>query len=220
MHVASWRLAAIGTADPALLAQAAAIAMNANDSEQVIQLLTAIKPDQHTLETRILLGRVLTYTGRLERAEEVLAEADAHARDDQEKITAVTARSMNLLWSSPQLDRALSVCADARTALRNRTAKQQLHFMEGAMQAVSGLPEDWLQLLDSLPGAPHQESPDIWLLAATTKAVGLAAAAAWPRPGPWPSTGTACTRRSVEERSFPIPPSSWRRSRWPSRSPV
>ncbi|WP_328433184.1 helix-turn-helix transcriptional regulator [Streptomyces sp. NBC_00425] len=174
LHVASWRLAAIGTADPALLAQAAAIAMNANDSEQVIQLLTAIKPDQQTLETRILLGRVLTYTGRLERAEAVLAEADAHARDDQEKITAVTARSMNLFWSSPRLDQALSVCADARTVLRSRTAKQQLHFMEGAMQAVSGLPEAGLQLLDSLPGAPHQESPDIWLLASTTKAVALA----------------------------------------------
>ncbi|MGW0947805.1 LuxR C-terminal-related transcriptional regulator [Streptomyces sp. NPDC002623] len=174
LHIASWRLAAIGTADPALLARAATIAMNANDNEQVIELLTAIKPDQHTLETRVLLGRVLTYTGQLERAETILAEADAHARDDQEKITAVTIRSMNLFWSSPQLDQALSVCADARAVLRSRTAKQQLRFMEGAMRAASGQPEAGLRLLDNLPGAPPQDSPDIWLLAVTAKALGLA----------------------------------------------
>ncbi|MFH0176656.1 LuxR C-terminal-related transcriptional regulator [Streptomyces cacaoi] len=174
LHSASWRLAAIGTADPTLLARAATIAMNANDNEQVIELLTAIKPDQHTLETRVLLGRVLTYTGHLERAEAILAEADAHARNDQEKITAVTIRSMNLFWSSPHLDQALSVVADASAVLQTRTAKQQLRFMEGAMRAASGQPEAGLRLLDDLPGAPPQDSPDIWLLAVTAKALGLA----------------------------------------------
>jgi DNA-binding CsgD family transcriptional regulator len=176
LHIASWRLAAIGTADPALLAHAAAIAiaMNANDNEQVIELLTAIKPDQHTLETRVLLGRVLTYTGHLERAEAILAEADTHARNDQERITAVTTRSMNLFWSSPRLDQALSVCAAAQAVLRSQTAKQQLRFMEGAMQAAAGLPEAGLRLLDDLPGVPPRDSPDIWLLAVTAKALGLA----------------------------------------------
>ncbi|MET8030549.1 LuxR C-terminal-related transcriptional regulator [Streptomyces avermitilis] len=174
LHIASWRLAAIGTADPALLTHAATIAMNANDNEQVIELLTAIKPDHHTLETRVLLGRVLTYTGHLERAEAILAEADAHARNDQEKITAVTTRSMNLFWSSPQLDPALSVCAAARPALQSQIAKQQLRFMEGALQTAAGLPEAGLRLLDNLPGAPPEDSPDIWLLAVTTKALGLA----------------------------------------------
>ncbi|MEU0785389.1 LuxR C-terminal-related transcriptional regulator [Streptomyces sp. NPDC006173] len=173
LHVASWRLAATGTAAPELLRQAAAIAMNSNDNEQAIELLTAIKADQHTTESRVLLGRAFMHTGQLERAEAVLAEADAQARNDHEKIITATTRCTNLYWADPDPARAVAVCAAARSALSDRTAAQQLRLMEGAMLTVGGSPVPGLQILDDLPDDPPQEELDVWLATISAKALGL-----------------------------------------------
>ncbi|MEH0449941.1 MULTISPECIES: LuxR family transcriptional regulator [unclassified Streptomyces] len=173
LHVASWRLAATGTAAPDLLRQAAAIAMHSNDNEQAIELLTAIKADQHTAESRVLLGRALMHTGQLERAEAVLAEADAQARNDHEKIITATTRSTNLFWADPDPAQAVAVCAAARSALSDRSGAQQLRLMEGAMLTVGGLPVPGLQILDDLPDDPPVEALDVWLATISAKAFGL-----------------------------------------------
>ncbi|MEU9139524.1 LuxR C-terminal-related transcriptional regulator [Streptomyces sp. NPDC048404] len=174
LHVASWRLAATGTAAPDLLRQAAAIAMNSNDNEQAIELLTAIKTDQHTTESRVLLGRALMHTGQLERAEAVLAEADTHARNDYEKVLTATTRCTNLYWADPDPARAVAVCAAARATLSDQTAAQQLRLMEGAMLTVGGSPVLGLQILDDLPdNPPPQESLDVWLATISAKTLGL-----------------------------------------------
>ncbi|MFD9434168.1 LuxR C-terminal-related transcriptional regulator [Streptomyces sp. NPDC060002] len=174
LRVASWRLAATGTADPALLQRAATVAMNSNDNEQVIELLTAIKPDQHTTESRVLLGRAFMHTGQLERAEAILTEADAHARNDHEKIIVATTRCTNLYWSTPDPGPALAVLAAARSALSDPTAAQQFRLMEGGMLSVGGAPVSGLRILDDLPDAPPQEGLDVWLITLSAKAFGLA----------------------------------------------
>lgn len=173
LHVASWRLAAIGTAAPDLLRQAAAIAMNLNDNKQAIELLTAIKAEQHTTESRVLLGRALMHTGQLERAEVVLAEADTHARSDEERIITATTRCTNLFWADPDPAKAVAVCAAARSALSDQTAAQQLRLMEGAMLTVGGSPVPGLQILDELPDSPPQEALDVWLATINAKTLGL-----------------------------------------------
>lgn len=174
LHVASCRLAATGTADPGLLRQAAAIAMNSNDNEQAIELLTAVKPDQHTLESRLMLGRALMHTGQLEQAETTLADAEAHAQSDREKVTAAAIRSANLFWSSPRPDEGLAVCSAARRTVTSTTARQQLCQIEGFMHVASGAPEAGLLALDTLAEVPPAEGLEVWLLAVHTKAVGLA----------------------------------------------
>lgn len=174
LHVASWRLAAIGTAAPGLLRHAAAIAMNSNDNEQAIELLCAIKADQHTSESRVLLGRALMHTGQLERAEVVLAEAEAHAGNDSEKIIAATTRCTNLFWSEPDPARAVAVCTAARATLSDATAAEQLRLMEGAMLTVGGSPVPGLQILNDLPDTPPQEALDVWLATVGAKTLGLA----------------------------------------------
>lgn len=174
LHVASWRLAATGSADPALLQQAAAVAMNSNDNEQVIELLTALRPDQHTLESRVLFGRAFMHTGQLERADAILAEADTRARNDHERITVATTRCTNLFWSDPRLDRALTVCATARSALSDQACARQSRLMEGGMLTVGGSPAQGLRMLDDLPDAPPQEGLDAWLITLNAKALGLA----------------------------------------------
>ncbi|MGW3285187.1 LuxR C-terminal-related transcriptional regulator [Streptomyces sp. NPDC001002] len=173
LHVASWRLAATGTAAPDLLRQAATIAMNSNDNEQAIELLTAIKSDQHTTESRVLLGRALMHTGQLDRAEVVLAEADAHTRNDYEKFLTATTRCTNLFWSDPDPAQAVAVCAAARSTLSDPGAAQQLHLMEGAMLTVGGSPVQGLEILDDLPDDPPQEALDVWLATISAKTLGL-----------------------------------------------
>ncbi|WP_037626412.1 LuxR C-terminal-related transcriptional regulator [Streptomyces aureus] len=173
LHVASWLLAATGTAEPALLRQAAAIAMNSNDNEHVIELLSAIKADQHTSESRVLLGRALMHTGRLDQAEVVLAEADAQAANDYEKIIAATTRCINLYWSDPDPAPAVAVCAAARATLSDQTAAQQLRIMEGAMLTVGGSPVPGLQILNELPDTPSEEALDVWLATISAKTMGL-----------------------------------------------
>ncbi|MFD9436988.1 hypothetical protein [Streptomyces sp. NPDC060002] len=208
LHIASWRLAATGTADPDLLLHAAAIAINSNDNEQVIELLTAIKAEDRTSESRILLGRALMHAGQLERAEAVLAEADTHARNDHEKLAAVTTRCTNLFWSSPQPDKALSLCFAARSAFKDQTAIQQLRLMEGFMLVASGLPEDGLQRLDVLPDRPPEDGLDTWLLAVQAKAQGLAIVGRVAQAKALASMDTESTRRSRRENSCPVPRSS------------
>ncbi|MET8100370.1 LuxR C-terminal-related transcriptional regulator [Streptomyces sp. NPDC005236] len=173
LHVASWRLAATGTAAPGLLRQAAAIAMNSNDNEQAIELLTAIKPDQHTIESRVLLGRALMHTGQLERAEAVLAEADTLAGNDFEKFITATTRCTNLFWADPDPAPAVAVCAAARAALSDQTAAQQLRLMEGAMLTVGGSPVEGLRILADLPDEPPQDALDVWLATISAKTSGL-----------------------------------------------
>ncbi|WP_433917497.1 LuxR C-terminal-related transcriptional regulator [Streptomyces canus] len=173
LHVASWRLAATGTAAPDLLRQAAAIAMNLNDNEQALELLTAIKTDQHTTESRVLLGRALMHTGQLERAEAVLAEADAHARNDYEKIITATTRCINLFWADPDTAQAVAVCAAARSSLSDQAAARQLRLMEGAMLTVGGSPVPGLQILEDLPDNPPEEDLDVWLATISAKTLGL-----------------------------------------------
>ncbi|MFF0143448.1 LuxR C-terminal-related transcriptional regulator [Streptomyces sp. NPDC005227] len=173
LHVAAWRLAATGTAAPELLRQAAAIAMNSNDNEQAIELLTAIKSDQHTTESRVLLGRALMHTGQLERAETVLAEADTRAHGDFERITTATTRCTNLFWADPDPAAAVAVCTAARSALSDQSGAQQLRLMEGAMLTVGGSPLLGLQILDDLPDEPPQDTLDVWLATISAKTLGL-----------------------------------------------
>ncbi|MFJ9250455.1 LuxR C-terminal-related transcriptional regulator [Streptomyces sp. NPDC101776] len=173
LHVAAWRLAATGTATPDLLRQAAAIAMNSNDNEQAIELLTAIKTDQHTAESRVLLGRALMHTGQLDRAELVLAEADTHARNDYEKGITATTRCTNLFWADPDPAAAVAVCTAARAALSDQTGARQLRLMEGAMLTVGGSPVPGLQILEDLPDDPPQDTLDVWLATISAKTLGL-----------------------------------------------
>lgn len=173
LRVASWRLDATGTADCVLLLRAAKFAMNSNDNERVIELLSAIQADQHTTESLVLLGRALMHAGQLERAESVLAEAEAGARDDHEKTIAAGTRCTNLFWSTPDSDRALTVCVTAQSALSDPVLANQFRFLEGGILTVGGTPARGLSMLDDLGEAPPQEGLDAWLIALNAKALGL-----------------------------------------------
>ncbi|MFI6409398.1 LuxR C-terminal-related transcriptional regulator [Streptomyces sp. NPDC050548] len=91
LHIASWRLAATGTADPVLLAQAAVLARHAHDYPQTIALLRALPEKHRTTSTGLRLGDAYFQLGRWDQAEAVLARADALAVGERDRLAAALA---------------------------------------------------------------------------------------------------------------------------------
>jgi hypothetical protein len=89
---AAWQLAATGTADPSLLTEAAATARYAHDYVQARTLLEALREEDQTAATHLMLGEVLLELGDPDAAEAVLAVAAAEASDDRGKLAVAMTR--------------------------------------------------------------------------------------------------------------------------------
>ncbi|MGW8358125.1 LuxR C-terminal-related transcriptional regulator [Streptomyces wedmorensis] len=175
LHVAAWQLAATGTADPALLVRAAALARHAHDYQQTVALLQALPHEMRTTMTRLLLGSALQELGRPEQAEATLAEADAHAMGETEKLIAVFARALTLASSRAKTAEALGVIQSAMNAVTSPGGREQLQVLEGSMLVEGGQPIQGLERLKALKTDVQEVSDvNIWLLGAFTTAMGLA----------------------------------------------
>ena len=174
LRMAAWRLAATGTADPALLVQAAALARYAHDYPQALALLEALPKDAQTDATRLMLGEVFYELGESERAEQVLADAFERAQGEQEILAATMARTLNLFWSAARTEDALAVNDRARARVTGEAGLRMLRYSEGSMRIGSGEPARGLALLEDL-GDDIRDAPDpvAWLTGAMMKPVGL-----------------------------------------------
>ncbi len=176
LHIATWRLAATGTANHALLAQAATLARRNHNYFQAVTFLEAVPEHQHTITTRLVLGEALSQLGRWERAETILAEADSSAADERQILAVTLARTANLLWSNIAVDEAIAINAAALTRAPSPASRGILRINEGVMRIVAGQPTQGLALLDDM-GTDAAQASDInsWLRGALIKPVGLAA---------------------------------------------
>lgn len=100
LRIATWRLAATGTADPTLLTQAAVLSRHAHDYPQIVALLEALPEKHRTTATGLMLGHAFFEMGRWEQAETAIAQADAVAIGEQDKLAVALVRTLNLLWSN------------------------------------------------------------------------------------------------------------------------
>ncbi|MFG2606558.1 LuxR C-terminal-related transcriptional regulator [Streptomyces sp. NPDC048514] len=175
LHLATWQLAATGTADPASLVRAAALARHAHDYPQVVTLLAALRDGRRTIATDLMLGEAFFQMGRWDEAEVVLARADGSARGETDVLSVVLARSANLLWSGAPFERALAVNDDALGRLTGPAGRRALRTNEGYMRVAVGQPVRGLELLADLE-TDVDEAPDInaWLRGALTKPTALA----------------------------------------------
>ncbi|MEU3920942.1 helix-turn-helix transcriptional regulator [Streptomyces sp. NPDC029004] len=174
LHVASWRLAATGTADPAMLVRAAAQARYAHDYRQAGLLLGALPEEHHTTATRLMLGETYFELGDPQRAEAVLAVAAAGAASEQDRLAVAMARSFNLFWGAAQPDDALKVIDAARAQVTTADGLRILDHNEGSMRIASGEPVRGLALLEDLEEDIHQApDPVAWLTGAMMKPLGL-----------------------------------------------
>ncbi|MFF4656439.1 LuxR C-terminal-related transcriptional regulator [Streptomyces sp. NPDC001381] len=170
LHIASWRLAATGTADRAQLERAATLARHSHDYPQVVRLLEALPPAEHTVGNRLLLADALFQSGRPDEAERVLDQAKTLATTEDDRLAVAVAYSVNALWGMAHASRALEAISSSRTDLDSPEATRTLTISEGCIHAVCGRPVEGLKLLDAL-GDDIDTAADIsaWLIAATVK---------------------------------------------------
>ncbi|MFD0310008.1 LuxR C-terminal-related transcriptional regulator [Streptomyces sp. NPDC127119] len=175
LRIATWRLAATGTADPALLVQAAAVARHAHDYPRIVALLEALPDNHRTTATDLTLGNAFFEMGRWEAAETAFARADAFARGERDQLAVALVRTINLLWSNVPLAEALSVNAAALERIRGPAGRHVLTVNEGFLRIVGGLPTQGLALLEDLE-TEVGDALDVnaWLRGAWMKPVALA----------------------------------------------
>ncbi|GGO50225.1 LuxR family transcriptional regulator [Streptomyces daqingensis] len=175
LHIATWRLDASGEADPALLLRAAYLAHYAHDHPRTLAFLNALPTDHHDTVTRLMQGEAYFHTGRLDLADEVLAQAAESAREEKALAAVTVTRTTNLLVGNAPMDQVLKVNEAAREGTSSRVVRDVLLVNEGFIKLANGRPVEGLELLDLLE-ADIAEAPDrrMWLCAAAVRTVALA----------------------------------------------
>ncbi|MEV6332972.1 LuxR C-terminal-related transcriptional regulator [Streptomyces sp. NPDC051909] len=206
LRVATWRLAATGTADPSLLARAASLARHAHDYSKVIVLLEALPAAHHTTETRLLMGEAFFELGQSEKAEAVLTEADAAVSNEHDKLAVTMARTLNLLFSSAGIDEALTVNEAARTQVTTPGGRRGLLTNEGYLRVLSGQPAAGLALLEEME-VDVEEAVDVnaWLQGALAKTPALVAVGRASEAVTWADHAYATHVRVNEQALRPHP---------------
>jgi len=175
-RIAAWQLEATGTADPSLLIEAAATARYAHDYAQARTLLEALREEDQTAATRLMLGEVLFELGDPEAAEGVLATAAAAADDDRDRLAAVMTRTLNLFWHTARSEDALALAEQAEGEISGSEIRRMLRHHVASMRLASGDPAA-LALLEDMPlDVRNAADPAAWLSAALMKPVGLSMA--------------------------------------------
>ncbi|MFI2372756.1 LuxR C-terminal-related transcriptional regulator [Streptomyces sp. NPDC018833] len=205
LHIASWRLAATGTADPEQLNLAATLARHSHDYPQVIRLLQALPLSEHTVHNRLLLADALFERGSPGQAEHVLDQANALATTEKDKLAVVVAHSVNALWGMAHASRALSVSTSSRAYLTSPEAARILTVNEGCIHAACGRPAEGLKLLDALEqGADAAPDINVWLIAAAVKTRALQMTGQITQSLSWAEHAYA-THQRVDRRALAAP---------------
>ncbi|MEU4535713.1 LuxR C-terminal-related transcriptional regulator [Streptosporangium sp. NPDC023825] len=176
MRLATYRLAATGTADPALLMRAAALAIHTRAYANALSLLHAVPEEWHGVQYRLLLGKTLYETGEFGQAETVLSQAVAPAADEQETLLVTSLRVQNLIWGLGASQRTVrEVVEVARHRVASPSGHQILIATEAAGCFALGEFPRSLALCSRLP-LDSGPGPDVmtWLIAVTTRSAALA----------------------------------------------
>ncbi len=126
LRVASWRLAATGTADPVLLLRAARLARIGHDFPAVHRLAGAAAEAAEAMdggsELLLLLGEAQRELGRPEDALSTLDRAARLSTPDAVAAQIATVRAATLAYQREQPDDALAVLREARHAAPDHAA--------------------------------------------------------------------------------------------------
>ncbi len=181
VQLATVQLAATGTADPELLVRGALVARHAHDYRQVDELLRAL-PDAHrTAATCLMNGEALMNLARWQHADTLMAEAEKRAVGEQERVTAVLARTANLFWAAARTEQAIEVNEAAMEQVAEPANLRLLRLDKGAMLAASGRPAEGAELLADVEAEPPEHDGGrppsqtaVWEVAAFSRTTALA----------------------------------------------
>ncbi|MEW9552519.1 AAA family ATPase [Nonomuraea sp. NPDC050783] len=208
MRLASYRLAGTGTADPALLLQAARLAAYGDDHARALAFLRAIPEEELTFPALLLLGRTLSEAGRPLEAEDVLRRADGTARTESRALAVALARTHNLMWCrGAAREEAVAANDAARDRVTSPAGLRALRVNEANIVSSLGHHAESLALLD---GMPDEEPPvdDIagviaWTAAAATRASALSFLGRGQEAVRWAERAVAlCVRARDEGRGY------------------
>ncbi|MER6444372.1 AAA family ATPase [Streptomyces venezuelae] len=175
VHLATYKLAATGTANPALLVRAAVLAAHAREYPRALGLLRAIPQQHQSFQVQLLLGKTLYEAGDYQQADHVLSQADAMASTEEEVLSALPVRTQNLLWGlgTPYAE-VLDVIGAARDRVTSPLGRRALLLNEAATALTVGNVRRSLALTADLePEGTHAPDAQAWLWAALTRSTAL-----------------------------------------------
>ncbi|MFC5905251.1 helix-turn-helix transcriptional regulator, partial [Streptomyces zhihengii] len=174
LQVATRRLAATGTADPALLVKAANLARHATDVQQVLTLMSAMPSDARTAATLLLHGEALALLGRWQEAEDILAQADAMSDNEQDRLAVMSMRVRNFFWIARRTDAAFAVVDAARDRVTSPPGRRVVDLNDAWVRYLVEVPTPGMPLLSELEDDPADSlDAGTWDMAATTKTIAL-----------------------------------------------
>jgi DNA-binding CsgD family transcriptional regulator len=143
IRLASWRLGAGRSVDPALMLDAARQTFRAIDYVSAERFARAAwdagVPGEHsTIEAGLLLGHVLFHQARGAEAEPVLQAAEATAQRPLDRALAAVHRAENLFRGLGRFDDAVAVCIEAEQALADPDAAAEVRAHRASMTFWSG----------------------------------------------------------------------------------
>src|SRR5204862_3154509 len=150
LRVATWRLDAIGSADRALLVNAARLARYSHDFAQVRRLARAAFEVDPDTEAGLLLGEALFELGAFTDSETVLAAAQHAAATERELLQVVAERTKNLVWGLLRAPDALAVNRTVLAGATSADVRNELIADQASILMFSGHPRPCLDLLDQL----------------------------------------------------------------------
>ncbi|MBV9950366.1 MAG: AAA family ATPase [Acidimicrobiia bacterium] len=170
LRVATSRLDATGSADPALLLTAARLARYGDDFAEVERLTRAALLEGPSPEASLLLAEALHEVGRFTEADEVLRGTVATpASEGRVWVHLVAMRVRNLVWGLQRPDDALTVVRAALAEDVDERSRDELRTDEALVQLHSGRPRDALAVLHDVP----RTHPRTMCLAAVTEVPSL-----------------------------------------------
>ena len=153
LRIATWRLAATGTADPALLLRAATLARYGHDHAEVERLaraaLAELPSGDSATAARLLLGEALYELGSFADADAVLEVAQAEAADERQLVQIATTRA-RILIDDLRADEALAANRAARARVTGSDARYELLAFEATLLTFAGQPIAALAVLEQL----------------------------------------------------------------------
>ncbi|OEU85611.1 hypothetical protein DB35_13620 [Streptomyces abyssalis] len=152
IRIASWQLAATGSADPDTLLRAATLARRTQNFRKVRELSRAACREGEDFLSRLLLAESLYELGDLDTAWEVFEEAAERTDGEFDRLLLALGRSRLLAWGFIDARKALDVNAEAAREVREPRHRDVLTAARGAILMAFGRPEEALRVVDG-PGA-------------------------------------------------------------------
>ncbi|MFE1875565.1 LuxR C-terminal-related transcriptional regulator [Streptomyces sp. NPDC059496] len=203
VHLATYKLAATGTANPALLVRAAVLAAHAREYPRALGLLRAIPQEHQGFQIQLLLGKTLYEAGDFQQAEDELSQADAMATTEQEVLSALPVRTQNLMWGlGVPYAKVLDVIESARCRVTSPLGLRLLLVNEAAAALTVGEVRHSLALSADLE-LEGTQAPDAqtWLWAAMTRSMALAVTGRGEEAEGWIRRAIAFSSAAGETRS-------------------